>query len=107
MVKKKTKRRTSEQVMKDSLKKMLSYIPKEKGIALDKDTFLIGACDGSDKIYGFINTGDEIRVVTREVSDGYYIGDMDKDDLDYMFKLSSISKKINKKKYKIVDMDEV
>ena len=100
-------RRTSLQVMRDKLQKMLDYIPEDKGISLEDDIFLVGELDGSDKIYGFIKVEDELLVVSRQVSDGYPVSDMDKGDLDYMFKLSSISKKIEKKKYGLVDSDEV
>jgi hypothetical protein len=93
--------------MKKKLAKMLSYLKDGEGIALENDTFLIGDLDGSDKLYGFFKIGGEILVKTRGSSGGYPIDEMDKADLDYMFKLSSISKKIEGKKYKIVKAEKV
>lgn len=87
---------------------MLSFLKEGKGIELGNDTFLCGKeLDGSDKVYGFKKEGGELFVVTREASDGYPIKDMDNDDLNYMFGLSDVAKKIQKKKYEIVDADEV
>lgn len=94
--------------MKKKLATILSHLKEGKGIALEQDTFLCtGGLDGSDKIYGFIREGGELLVISREVSDGYPISDMDNGDLTYMFKQSSIAKKIEEKKYPIVDSDEV
>ena len=93
--------------MKKKLIKMLTFLNDGEGLDLAEDTFLIGACDGSDKIYGFTNRGGDLLVVTRGCSDGYPVKDMDKEDLDYMFKGSSISKKIEKKEYEIVDADDI
>jgi len=94
--------------MKKKLIALLAFLPEGKGLDLGQDTFLCtGGLDGSDKIYGFTKVGGELLVVSRGASDGYPIIDMDKDDLSYIFKLSSISKKIEKKKYEIVEADEV
>ena len=93
--------------MKTKLKNLLFYLKEGKGIALGEDTFLIGACDGSDKIYGFVKTNGALKVITRQTNEGYPIGDMDKIDLDYLFKLSKVGGKIKKRKYKIVGAGEV
>jgi len=92
----------------EKLIKMLSHLKEGEGIDLAEDTFLCtGGLDGSDKIYGFKKENDELLVVSREVSDGYPVRDMDKDDLHYMFGLSSISKKIEKKEYEVVDGEDI
>lgn len=92
----------------EQLKKFLSHLKEGEGIDLAEDTFLCtGGLDGSDKIYGFIRENDKLLVISREVSDGYPIEQMDKDDLDYMFNGSSISKKLEKGKYETVESDEV
>lgn len=93
--------------MKKKLIKMLSFLEDGKGIELGNDTFLVGECDGSDKIYGFFKSDNELFVVSRQCSDGYPIEQMDKEDLSYMFKLSSISKKIEERKYKVVNSEDI
>lgn len=89
--------------MKKKLIKLLSYLEDNQSLLLGDDTFLIGELDGSDKLYGFINEGGEIKVITRQCSDGYPISDMDKEDLNYIFKLSApnIAEKIKNKKYEL------
>jgi hypothetical protein len=90
------------------LTKFLAHLKEGEGIDLAEDTFLCtGGLDGSDKIYGFTMEGGKLLVISREVSDGYPIEQMDKDDLDYMFNGSSISKKLEKKEYEVVEADEV
>ena len=92
------------------LKKALNFLQEGEGIYLENDIFLTGKeLDGSDKVYGFIKTKDNLLVVTREASDGYPVVDMDKEDLNYIFNLSApnIFNKINNKEYEIVDSKEV
>jgi len=84
-------------------------IPEGKALNLGEDVFLTGELDGSDKIYGFINDEKEILVVSRGASSGYPINDMDKEDVDYIFGLSSpnILSKIKTNKYKIVSPEDL
>jgi len=93
----------------EKLIKKLSYLKEGEGIHLGNDVFLIGELDGSDKIYGFVRTDGELKVRTRGCSDGYPISDMDKEDLQYIFSLSTpnIYKKIQAKEYETVDANEV
>ena len=97
-----------KETKKQKLAKSLSYLKDGKAIVLGDDTFLCGKeLDGSDKVYGFKREGKELMVVTREVSDGYPITAMDRGDLDYMFNLSSVAKNIKKKKYDIVEANDI
>lgn len=86
--------------IESALKKIIS---EGKALSLGEDTFLTGALDSSYKICGFINNEKEILVVSSESSRGFPINDMDKEDVDYIFELSSpnILKKIKDNKYKI------
>jgi hypothetical protein len=94
--------------MKKKLITMLAYLKEGEGIELAEDTFLVGKeLDGSDKCYGFIKRDGQLLVVTRQSSSGYPVEDMDREDLQYMFKLSSVSEEIKNQKYKIVDADDV
>jgi hypothetical protein len=89
---------------KQKLIKLLSYLKNDQSLQLGDDTFLCtGGLDGSDKIYGFVKEAGELKVISRQCSEGYPIADMDKDDLDYIFKLSTpnIAEKIGLKKYEI------
>lgn len=89
---------------KQKLIKILSYLKDDQALQLGDDTFLCtGGLDGSDKIYGFIKEAGELKVFTRQCNEGYPIKDMDKDDLDYIFNLSTpnIIVKIGLKKYPI------
>lgn len=87
---------------KQKLEKLLGYLKNNQSLQLEDDTFLCtGGLDGSDKIYGFFKEGGHIYVISRQCNEGYPIGDMDKDDLIYIFDSSSIAKKIEEKKYKI------
>lgn len=79
---------------------LLSYLKEGEGIHLKEDTFLTGKeLDGSDKVYGFKKEEGEILVITRGSSSGYSIMEMDKEDIEYMFDLSSVAEKIIKNKY--------
>lgn len=92
----------------EQLTKFLSHLKEGEGVDLAEDTFLCtGGLDGSDKIYGFTKEDGKLLVISREVSDGYPIGQMDKDDLDYMFNGSKISEKLKNKKYETVEADEI
>lgn len=89
---------------KQKLVKLLSYLKDDEAMQLGGDTFLCtGGLDGSDKIYGFLKEAGELKVFTRQCSEGYPISDMDKDDLDYIFNLSTpnIAEKIGLKRYKV------
>ena len=98
----------TKQTKKQKLTKMLSFLKEGQGIELREDTFLCGKeLDGSDKIYGFTKEDGELLVVSRQSNDGYPISEMDNADLNYMFNLSSVAKKIKTKQYEIVEADEV
>jgi hypothetical protein len=94
--------------MKKKLISALSYIENGKGIELGNDTFLCGIeLDGSDKVYGFARVDNELIVITRQCTDGYPIEDMDRNELTYMFKYSSIYTKILAREYGIVEKNEI
>lgn len=89
-----------------SLKSALSYLKDGKGIHLGSDVFLCGELlDGSDKFYGFKKEQGQLFAQTRSSMDGYPIDDMEKGDLDYIFKLSAIEKNIINRKYRSVPLD--
>ena len=94
--------------MKKKLIKALSFLPDGQGIELGEDTFLTGMLDGSDKIYGFGRNGDEYVVIQGSTTT-YPIMDMDKEDLDYIFKFSTpnIYKKIKTASYRIEDIENI
>lgn len=89
--------------MKKRLIKALRYVPNGQFIELGDDTFLTGNLDGFDKIYGFGKLEDgELVVITRDGEQPFDI--LTKDDLNYMFNLSSIFKKIKNYEYRIYDI---
>ncbi len=94
--------------MKKKLIKALSFLPDGQGIDLGEDKFLTGMLDGSDKIYGFAREGNEY-VVIGSSSTNYPIRDMDKEDLDYVFKFSvpNIYNKIKTASYRIEDIENI
>ena len=93
--------------MKKKLIKALSFLPEGQGIHLNEDVFLTGYLDGSDKIYGFAKQDGEIVVITGSSTGTYPVSDMDEEDIQYVFNLSSpnIFDKIKTSQYKIIDID--
>lgn len=91
--------------MIEELSSALTYLPEGKGIHLESDVFLCGLLDGSDKLYGFKREDGELLVQTRECGYGYPVSQMDKGELDYMFKLSPVFQKIRDREYRAVQLD--
>jgi hypothetical protein len=95
--------------MKKRLIRLLAFLPEGQGINLLDDTFLTGMLDGSDKIYGFGKENGEIVVITGSSMFSYPVSDMDKEDLNYVFNLSSpnIFEKIKTAQYRIDDNEDI
>ena len=97
--------RSKQQQMKKKLTKLiaaLAYLTAGQTLDLGNDVFLCGKeLDGSNKVYGFTNDGEQLLIITRSSSDGYPISDMDKADIKYIFDLSNIYTNILNKKYRI------
>ena len=91
--------------MKKKLTKLitaLAYLDFGQTLDLENDIFLCGEeLDGSDKVYGFKNNGEQLLVITRSSPDGYPITDMNKADIKYIFDQSNIYTNILNKKYGI------
>ncbi len=85
--------------MKKRLIKALVYVPEGQYVSLGKDTFLTGYLDGSEKIYGFGRLDGELVVISR--GGEYRIEHLEDEDLEYIFKLSDIFKKIKTYQYPI------
>lgn len=90
----------------EKLKDALAYLKEGQAIALGEDTFSCGP-QGDDKIYGFKFVDDELKCVSREAPSGYYVDDMEEEDLDYMFNVCGILEKIVAKHYEIINADEI
>jgi hypothetical protein len=92
--------------MKKRLIKALSFLPNNQMIDLANDTFLTGYLDGSDKIYGFGRIDNEYMVITGDTP--YPISDMDKEDLQYVFRLSTpnIFANIKGACYQIINIED-
>lgn len=85
--------------MKKRLIKALCYVPEGQYVSLGEDTFLTGYLDGSEKIYGFGRLDGKLVVISRDGK--YRIEDLSDEDLEYIFKLSDIFKKIKTYQYPI------
>ena len=85
--------------MKKRLIKALVYVPEGQYVSLGEDTFLTGYLDGSEKIYGFGRLDGNLVVISRDGE--YRIEHLEDADLEYIFKLSDIFKKIKTYQYPI------